>query len=53
VLAGAMPRKETRRALASFPGFMLLRMVNTLYFLEAVWSEVIRGRTFATYEKGH
>jgi biofilm PGA synthesis N-glycosyltransferase PgaC len=53
VLAGAIPRRETRRALASFPGFLVLRMVNTIYFLEAIWSEVVRGRRFATYEKGH
>jgi biofilm PGA synthesis N-glycosyltransferase PgaC len=53
VLAGAIPRRETRRALLSFPGFLVLRMVNTIYFLEAVWSEVVRGRRFATYEKGH
>src|SRR4051812_12120087 len=53
VLLGAIPRRETRRALGSFPGFLLLRFVNTAYFLEAVWSEVVRGRRFSTYEKGH
>jgi biofilm PGA synthesis N-glycosyltransferase PgaC len=53
VLAGAIPRRETRKALVSFPGFLALRIVNTVYFLEAVWSEVIRGRRFTTYEKGH
>jgi biofilm PGA synthesis N-glycosyltransferase PgaC len=53
VVAGARPRREVRRALASFPGFIVLRFLNTLLFLEAVWSEVIRGRKFVTYEKGH
>jgi biofilm PGA synthesis N-glycosyltransferase PgaC len=53
VLAGAIPRHEVRRALASMPGFLALRVLNTAYFVEAVWSEVIRGRRFAVYEKGH
>jgi cellulose synthase/poly-beta-1,6-N-acetylglucosamine synthase-like glycosyltransferase len=53
VLAGAIPRHEVRRALASMPGFLALRVLNTAYFLEAVWSEVIRGRRFAVYEQGH
>ncbi|MEA2622112.1 MAG: poly-beta,6-N-acetyl-D-glucosamine synthase [Chloroflexota bacterium] len=53
VLAGAIPRREVRKAIASLPGFFCLRLLNSLYFLEAVWSEVVRGRRFAVYEKGH
>ena len=53
VLAGAARRREVGRALASLPAFFVLRTVNSLFFLEAVWSEWIRRRRFTTYEKGH
>lgn len=53
VVAGAWPRREVRKALASLPSFFVLRTVNAFYFLGAVWSEGIRGRKFRTYEKGH
>jgi hypothetical protein len=53
VVAGAAPRGELGRALLSFPSFLVLRAVNALFFVEAVWSEWILGRRFATYEKGH
>jgi biofilm PGA synthesis N-glycosyltransferase PgaC len=53
VLAGAVPRREVGRALASLPAFMVLRMVNAVFFLRAVWSEWVLGRSFRIYEKGH
>jgi len=53
VLAGAAKRREMRRALASFPAFFVLRAVNALFFVEALWSEVVRGRRMRVYEKGH
>ena len=53
VLAGAAKRGEVGRALASLPAFFVLRTVNSLFFLEAVWSEWVRGQRFTTYEKGH
>jgi biofilm PGA synthesis N-glycosyltransferase PgaC len=53
VLVGAIPRRETGRALASLPAFFLLRTVNGAFFLAAVWQELVMGRTFRTYEKGH
>jgi biofilm PGA synthesis N-glycosyltransferase PgaC len=53
VVAGAVPRRELGRALLSFPSFLVLRAVNALFFVEAVWSEWVLGRRFATYEKGH
>ena len=53
VLAGAARRREVGRALASLPAFFVLRTVNSLFFLEAVWSEWVRRRRFTTYEKGH
>jgi biofilm PGA synthesis N-glycosyltransferase PgaC len=53
VLVGAIPPGEAWRAHASLPAFVLLRTVNAVFFLGAVWSEWVLGRTFRTYEKGH
>ncbi len=53
VMAGALPRGEGRRALASVPSFFVLRTVNAVFFLMAVWAECVRGRQFLMYEKGH
>ncbi|HUH12225.1 MAG TPA: glycosyltransferase family 2 protein [Longimicrobiales bacterium] len=53
LLVGAAPRREVGRALASLPAFFVLRTVNGLFFVEAAWSEWVRGRRFTTYEKGH
>lgn len=53
VLVGAVPRGETRRALASMPAFFVLRTVNAVFFLSAVWSEMVMGKGFHRYEKGH
>ena len=53
VVAGAWPRRDLRRAVLSVPSFFVLRTVNALWFLRAVWVEVIRGRPLMIYEKGH
>lgn len=53
VLYQAAARREMPRALASMPAFLPLRLVNSAYFLEAVWSELVRGQSFKQYEKGH
>jgi biofilm PGA synthesis N-glycosyltransferase PgaC len=53
VLAGARKRGEVRHALASLPAFFVLRLLNTVFFAEALWSEVIRRRPLTVYEKGH
>jgi biofilm PGA synthesis N-glycosyltransferase PgaC len=53
VLAGAVPRGEVVRAVASLPAFFVLRTVNAVFFLGALWSEVVRGRSLRVYEKGH
>jgi cellulose synthase/poly-beta-1,6-N-acetylglucosamine synthase-like glycosyltransferase len=53
VMIGAIPRGEARRALASLPSFFVLRTVNAVFFLSAIWNELVRGRTLRTYEKGH
>jgi cellulose synthase/poly-beta-1,6-N-acetylglucosamine synthase-like glycosyltransferase len=53
VLWHAIGRRETGRALASFPSFFVLRVVNALHMLGAVWREVIMRRPLLVYEKGH
>lgn len=53
VLAGASARHEVGRALASLPAFFVLRTVNALFFLRAVFLEFVRGQTFLVYQKGH
>jgi biofilm PGA synthesis N-glycosyltransferase PgaC len=53
VLWQAIQRGETRRALASFPSFFVLRVVNGLFMLRALWRELVAGRPLLVYEKGH
>ncbi len=53
VLAGAIPRGEGLKALASIPAFLVLRTVNAVFFLQAAWTEIVLRRSFTTYEKGH
>jgi poly-beta-1,6-N-acetyl-D-glucosamine synthase len=53
VLAGAIPRGEGKKALASIPAFLVLRTVNALFFLRAFWMELVLRKSFRVYEKGH
>jgi biofilm PGA synthesis N-glycosyltransferase PgaC len=53
VLAQAAGRREIRRALASLPGFFLLRTVNGWFMLQAFWREIVLRRPLLVYEKGH
>jgi biofilm PGA synthesis N-glycosyltransferase PgaC len=53
VLIGAAKRGETMKALASLPAFMVLRVVNAMFFLRAAWSELVLRKSFRVYEKGH
>jgi poly-beta-1,6-N-acetyl-D-glucosamine synthase len=53
VLMRASSRGEFWKALASIPSFFVLRLVNCLFVLEAIWSEFVIGRRLAVYEKGH
>jgi hypothetical protein len=52
-LAKGAERGEVRRALASLPSFFVLRLVNSLFFLRALWAELVLGRRLAIYQKGH
>ncbi len=53
VVYKAVGRKEVGRALASIPAFFVLRMLNSVLFLEAMWTELVLRRRFSVYEKGH
>jgi cellulose synthase/poly-beta-1,6-N-acetylglucosamine synthase-like glycosyltransferase len=53
VLWLAVQRGEVRRALASLPGFFVLRVVNGAFMLRALWDEFVLDRSLAVYEKGH
>jgi biofilm PGA synthesis N-glycosyltransferase PgaC len=49
----AIKRKEGLKLLMSLPAFFVLRTVNGIFMLEALWSEVITKKSFCVYEKGH
>ena len=53
VMIAAARRGETLKALGSVPGFLVLRWVNCLFMLRAVWSELILRKPLLVYEKGH
>ena len=53
LLVGAVPRREIGRVLLSLPCFLVLRLVNGYFFLEAAWSEWFLRRPALVYEKGH
>lgn len=53
VIIKAWTRKELPKALISLPCFFVLRTVNGLYLLAALWSEIILNKPFLVYEKGH
>ncbi len=53
VIPKALARGELWRALASIPSFFLLRMVNAVYMVEALVTEVVLRKPLLVYEKGH
>lgn len=53
VLYRAHQRGEVGKALASIPGFFVLRFVNSWFVLVALWREVITKNRLAVFEKGH
>lgn len=53
VLLKAHQRGEKARALASLPGFFVIRFVNAVFVLRALWSELIWKRSLVVFEKGH
>lgn len=53
VLVQAVGRGEVGKALASFPSFFVLRVVNGVYMLRAMWAELVLRQPLLVYEKGH
>lgn len=54
VLRKARQRGEVKRALASLPGFFVIRFINSYYVLRAVWTELIMPRmSVKVFQKGH
>jgi cellulose synthase/poly-beta-1,6-N-acetylglucosamine synthase-like glycosyltransferase len=53
VMYKAVQRKEVLRALASLPCFFVLRLVNSVFLLKAIWLEIVMRRPLLVYEKGH
>lgn len=53
VMYKAFRRKEVGRAMASLPGFFVLRLVNSIFLLKALWLEIVVNRPLTVYEKGH
>ena len=46
-------RRELLRVIASFPCFYVLRMLNAVMMLKAIWLEGPMRRPLLVYEKGH
>jgi cellulose synthase/poly-beta-1,6-N-acetylglucosamine synthase-like glycosyltransferase len=53
VLYKAVQRKEVGLALSSLPGFLILRFVNGVFLLKALWLEMVVRKSLKVYEKGH
>jgi biofilm PGA synthesis N-glycosyltransferase PgaC len=53
VLVAAWSRGEVGRALLSLPAFFVLRTANALFFVRALWQELIVRKPLLVYEKGH
>jgi biofilm PGA synthesis N-glycosyltransferase PgaC len=53
VVVTAFGDRRVWHAIASMPAFFILRMVNSVFLLEALWSEVVLRRPLLVYEKGH
>lgn len=53
VLWYAAKRREVGRAVASFPSFFVLRLVNGGFMLSAICRELVLRRPLLVYEKGH
>lgn len=53
VISAARKRREVLKATVSVPCFLMLRLVNSWFMLEAFVKEVILKRPFHIYQKGH
>ena len=53
VLTKAWQRSEMGNALISLPCFLVMRFVNAVFMIRAVWLECVVMRPLLVYEKGH
>jgi poly-beta-1,6-N-acetyl-D-glucosamine synthase len=53
VLLGARNRRHAGLIVSSIPAFFFLRTVNSVFMLEAFFSELILKKKFCVFEKGH
>jgi biofilm PGA synthesis N-glycosyltransferase PgaC len=53
ILTAAWQRQELMKALSCLPAFLVLRTVNGVTMLMALFAEVVLRRSLTTYEKGH
>ncbi len=53
VVFAAFKYKQVRQALLSLPAFFVLRLVNGVFLLEALWKEFVIRQPLLVYEKGH
>ena len=53
ILAGSIRRREVGRAMVSLPAFFVLRVVNAIFVVQALWQVGVRNRPLRVYEKGH
>ncbi len=53
VLCKGIQRKEVGKVLTSLPAFFILRMVNSVFMLKALWLELVMKKKLMVYEKGH
>ncbi len=51
--AAAWRRKESWLFLSSVPSFMIFRLINSFFVLEAFWTEMIRRDRLTEFIKGH
>ena len=52
-LVKGIERREVGKVLMSLPGFFILRLVNSIFMLKALWLELVMKRPLMVYEKGH
>lgn len=53
VLYTGIRKREGVRVLFSFPSFVVIRILNSVFILEAFWSELVMRKRLMYYEKGH
>lgn len=53
VLFAAWQHKRIKTSLASLGAFFVLRLVNGVFLLQALWKEFVMRQSFLVYEKGH